>query len=64
LSIDVELATALQDLALEPLDGGGEPLDDSLVAGYGMHEVGASFCNCCAWLCCCCSCGGDGRQGP
>jgi hypothetical protein len=54
MPIDQELANALEDLSLEPLETNGEMLEDALTAGYGMPELSASFGP--VPLCCCSCC--------
>ena len=53
-AIDKALAEALSDLSLDPLSSQGD-LDDSLIAGYSLPEMGASnYPPAPCWVCCCC----------
>ncbi len=59
MPIDEALAEALDDLALESLEGidGKRDLEDSLTLSHGITEVGASgSCTCCVCSCAGCSC--------
>jgi hypothetical protein len=51
MNIEQALANALDDLSLEPLEGGADVLESSLTSGYSMPEVGASPCS--SSVCCC-----------
>jgi hypothetical protein len=56
MSINNALATALEDLTLDPVVSSGDSYEDSLVAGYSLPESGASdLCCSSLWTCCCCS---------